>query len=239
MDNNSNIEKLTKEQKKNIVRVCWTCNKMKPNLKVCLECKIATYCDIICKNKDIGHQKMCKETIGGITKEKMNLLFIKFMTIPASKILLKTVKLYAIQLNCCVLIQIRPVLSGEGILLHYRLSVQPSQDEKGLRMRIDFTYSTNTITKINEINKEWSEEDMKIMQQLVKDKEYLVREGVFTWKDEYILSPEDTTISYERNRRVHLNEIKPIEFIIGTITRSDGQSHFESVRVEHVQHRNV
>lgn len=239
MDSNSNIEKLSKEQKKNIARVCWGCNKMKPNLKTCTECKVATYCDIKCKEKDIGHVLKCKDAIGGITKEKMDILFFRFMTMNASRAILKALKLFALESQTCVVIQIRPVVSGEGILIDYRLSAQKAPSVDGLRMRIDFIYQNHTITKINDIGTSWGEEDTKNMQQIVKDKNYLFNEGVFMWKDEYILNPLDIGVCYERNRRIHLNEIKPIEFIIGSIIREDGLSHFESIRVEHVQVRNV
>lgn len=239
MQSGSNLEKLTKEQRKNITRVCWGCNKMKPNLKTCETCKIATYCDINCKNKDDGHLLMCKNAIGGMTIEKMNGLFLKFMTSGASRAIFKALKLYAIEKECCAVIQIRPVVSGEGILIEFRLSAQPAITEKDMRMRIDFVYSQHTITKINDISKTWTEEDMKTMEQIRKDKEYLSNEGVFLWKDEYIVNPVDKGVCYDRNRRIHLNEVNPIEFIIGNITRGDGKSHFESIRVEHVQSRNV
>lgn len=239
MDKNSNLEKLTREQRKNISRVCWSCSKIRPNLQVCNECKIATYCDEKCKKKDMPHLEVCKSIAGGINKERLNLLFVKFITSPASKAILKALKLYAIEGKFCVLLQVRPVVSGEGTVIQYRIGVQPAPSVEGFNMRVDFCYNNNTITKIINISKEWSPEDLKEMEQIKKDAEYLLKEGVFVWKDEYIVNPEDKGISYERNRRVHLNEIKPIEFIIGSITRANGSSHFESVRVEHVQSRNT
>lgn len=228
-------QKFQEESIKEASSVCWVCSIMKGEMLRCDDCKLATYCSKEHLEQDREeHKKRCGWEKEGLSEIGINKLLIEWISMPPSVEIIKIMKAQAVYMNKSIVLQIKPILSGEGILIQYLLAGCTFSVDGPLKLRLDFIYNNIRITKIFEIK--LNNMSVEEATRLAKMRKKFHDIGICSFSEELAMFPSDTEVNVDRDRRKIRSKLPLVEYSVGKITRESGLSHFESIRIEHIEY---
>src|SRR5574338_644614 len=228
--------KLKEEEiQKDLPSICWTCGIMRKECVKCEKCELATYCNKQhLEDDNEEHSKRCGLEKEGLTEIGLNKLLLDWLKISPSIEVIKIMKTQAIFMKKSIVLQIKPILSGEGILIQYLLAGCTFDVDGPLKLRLDFIYKGIRITKEYEIK--LSTMTIEEAQRLAKLREQFHNAGICSFTEELCMFSSDTEIDISPSRRKIRRNLPAIEYSIGKITRESGKSHHELIRIEHIEY---